>query len=97
MLKAIDRTMEIGGIRVAAKAGGVRATGRALIGFDEAVAAAAGRRAARHRNRSAAVPPAACWRSRSTRGRIDSPRSDLSAMDGYAVRDADLRPTGRWG
>ena len=39
MLKAVDRTMEIGGVRVTVKdAAASRATGRAVISFDEALA-----------------------------------------------------------
>ena len=62
-----------------------------MISFDEAVELdPLGREADWNRDCPArAKPPGGCSRSRSS-PRIDSPRADVSAMDGYAVRTEDL-------
>ena len=92
MLKAIDRTMMIGGIEVTAKTGGK--SGELVIGFDEARPWSPRRRTplgtetvalGEAKGRVLAAPVVA---------QVDAPPADVSAMDGYAVRDADLAAGG---
>ena len=68
----------------------MEAVGLIMISFDEAVEVV--RRTARPLGTERVCLDAAAGRvlASSVRARIASPRSDVSAMDGYAVRDADL-------
>ena len=88
MLKAVDRTMEIGGIAVTAQ--DRRQIGELVIGFDEALALVA----AAAKPLGAETVPLAEAKGRVLAApviaMVDSPPADVSAMDGYAVRDADL-------
>ena len=84
--EAVDRTMEIGGIAVTSKTGGK--SGDWLIDFDQALRWSPGA--------TPSAPSACRWRRRraghspSRSRRRSAPRLNARAMDGYAVREADL-------
>ena len=92
MLKAIDRTMEISSRAGDLEAGRpVRELVPRMIRFDEAPASC--RRMRRARSARESVPLAqAAGRvlAAPVVAMVDSPPADVSAMDGYAVREADL-------
>jgi molybdopterin molybdotransferase len=61
-----------------------------MIGFDEAAALAAGAGKPRGEERVQLAAASGRVLAEPVTARVASPRTDVSAMDGYAVRDADL-------
>ncbi len=98
MLKAVDRDMSIEGVRVTHKAGGRsgeyppqegRLRWRCSPSTRRCGASSMARRRSAPRASTSSAPPIACW-PRTSRRRLTQPPFDASAMDGYAVRAADV-------
>ena len=93
MLKAVDRTMVIGGVQVTEKQGGkIGQLGtHRVIDFDEAMAVIASTARPLGVESVAFIDAAARVLATDLTARADAPLRAISAMDGYAVHDADVQ------